>query len=841
MPSAATASLLRDSAMKKKLGLKALLWLMSAAGVVGMLVISLFFLSVFHASQLASKENEVRERVEMALSLVDEYHAREQRGELTHADAQARALAAVRHMRTGDADYLWVNDTAHVMLMHPYMPELEGKQLVDFKDSNGKNIIAAFVQAATAAGEGGYVPYTWPKPGASLPQPKLSYVKLFPSWQWIIGSGVYVDDVEAAFRQQLWVIALIVGGMGLLSALLAYRLRHLVLDRVGGDMADAVNIATRLAGGKFDTLIDLSAAVPRRGEVGRAGWLGGWRHYFSARRLAEIENRRLGEALKQSHEAIALVDADLHYSYVNPAYCRLFGYRQEEVVGQSVRLLEVAEDKEHSPDETVQIATRSGLFHGEVLRRAKDGRPIPVLVNIAPVFDEHRIVSGYVATMTDLSEIKRVTEQLRKNEEKFHAIFDQTFQFIGILKPDGCVLDTNRSSLDALGIELDEVLGKPFWETPWWRASGEQCEQLRAAVARAAQGDFVRFEVANMLGDGLLRYLDFSLKPVYDSHGAIELLVAEGRDITERKLAEEEARTAVREISRINSQLRALNSKLEQAQNQILQSEKMASIGVLAAGVAHEINNPIGFVSSNLGTLGDYVEDLLELLNVYEYGETLLRQSDAPEAAALIGQLEALKERIDLQFMREDVVGLLSESHEGITRVKNIVQSLKDFAHVSREDSWAAADLHAGIESTLQVVWNELKYKCQVVKEFGQLPPVECLLPQLNQVFMNLLVNAAQAIEEKGIVTIRTGVRDDWVWIEIADTGKGIPAEQLKQIFDPFFTTKPVGKGTGLGLSVSYSIVQKHQGRIEVDSEVGKGSTFRVWLPVSQQAVAEVA
>jgi PAS domain S-box-containing protein len=826
--------------MTKKLGLKALLWLMFAIGMIGMLAISLLFLSVFHSAQLSSKENEVRERVEIAASLLQEYAAREGRGEFSRAEAQARAMAAVRHMRTVDDDYLWINDTEHVMLMHPFMPELEGRKLVDFKASKGKDIVVAFVTVARQSAQGGYVPYTWPKPGATQPQPKLSYVKLFAPWQWVVGSGVYVDDIEAAFRRQLWSIVGIVGGLGGLLMLLAYQLRRHVLNRVGGDMAEAVTIATHLAGGKLDALIDLSAERPRQATAG-AGWLSKWRGYFSARKVADIERRRLGEALKQSHEAVALVDADLHYAYVNPAYSRLFGYRLEEVVGQSVRLLEVAGDSGHSPDETVKIAVSSGLFHGEVVRRAKDGRLIPVLINIAPVFDEHRIISGYVATMTDLTEIKRVTEQLRENEEKFHAIFDQTFQFIGILKPDGRVVDANRTSLDALSIELAEVLGKPFWETPWWSYSGEQRARLQDAVQRAAKGEFVRFEATNMVADGQLRYADFSLKPVFDSHGQVELLISEGRDITERKLAEEEAQAAVREISRINSELRALNHQLEQAQNQILQSEKMASIGVLAAGVAHEINNPIGFVSSNLGTLGGYVKDLLELLNVYEHVEALARQSGSPEAAALIDRLQALKESIDLQFMREDVIGLLAESHEGITRVKNIVQSLKDFAHVSREDTWAPADLHAGIESTLQVVWNELKYKCQVVKEFGQLPPVECLLPQLNQVFMNLLVNAAQSIEVKGVVTIRTGVRDDWVWIEIADTGKGIPAAQLKQIFDPFFTTKPVGKGTGLGLSVSYSIVQKHQGRIEVDSEVGKGSTFRIWLPVSQQTVEQTA
>ena len=172
----------------------------------------------------------------------------------------------------------------------------------------------------------------------------------------------------------------------------------------------------------------------------------------------------------------------------------------------------------------------------------------------------------------------------------------------------------------------------------------------------------------------------------------------------------------------------------------------------------------------------------------------------------------------------------------GLDRVTRIVQNLKDFSRLDCDDEWTFEDLHRGIDSTLNVVWNHLKYTCEVKKEYGDLPPVQCLLSQLNQIFLNLLVNAADAIESKGTITIRTGAQGDQAWVEVADTGRGIPPDNLRHIFDPFFTTKAVGKGTGLGLSVSYSIVQKHNGRIEVDSTVGHGSRFRVWLPVQQPA-----
>ncbi|MEQ6341686.1 MAG: ATP-binding protein [Gammaproteobacteria bacterium] len=293
------------------------------------------------------------------------------------------------------------------------------------------------------------------------------------------------------------------------------------------------------------------------------------------------------------------------------------------------------------------------------------------------------------------------------------------------------------------------------------------------------------------------------------------------RDITERKKAETG-------ILQYNLELSELNQKLQEAQNQLLQSEKMAAVGQLAAGVAHEINNPIGYVHSNLGTLEKYLQDVFGMLDVYEQAESMIADG------TVLSRLQAAKQKFGLGFMKEDVPALMSESKEGITRVKKIVQDLKDFSHVDATEEWQWTDLRKGIDSTLSIVNNEIKYKAQVVKEYGVIPEVECLSPQLNQVFMNLLVNAAHAIEARGTITIRTGIEGEEVWVEVADTGKGIAQENLKRIFDPFFTTKPIGKGTGLGLSLSYGIIQKHHGRIEVKSEVGKGTTFRVCLPIKQ-------
>ena len=281
------------------------------------------------------------------------------------------------------------------------------------------------------------------------------------------------------------------------------------------------------------------------------------------------------------------------------------------------------------------------------------------------------------------------------------------------------------------------------------------------------------------------------------------------------------------ELLRRNLELTELNEKLSRAQAQLLQSEKLASIGQLAAGVAHEINNPISFVFSNFGTLQTYISDLLRVLFSYEQAERFITDADA------LRRIASLREQVDLDFVVSDVRILMAESREGIERVRKIVADLKDFSRVDSHQDWQWTNLHHGIDSTLNIVNNEVKYKADIVKEYGDIPDVECLPSQINQVIMNLVVNGAQAIQgPRGRITIRSGTDGDHVWIEIADTGCGIPPAIRSRIFYPFFTTKPIGTGTGLGLSLSYGIIQKHGGRIEVDSEEGAGTTFRIHLPV---------
>ncbi len=297
-------------------------------------------------------------------------------------------------------------------------------------------------------------------------------------------------------------------------------------------------------------------------------------------------------------------------------------------------------------------------------------------------------------------------------------------------------------------------------------------------------------------------------------------------EVTERKRAEDDLIKTTNELHRINQELKA-------TQSQMLQREKMASVGQLAAGVAHEINNPTSFVASNLETLGTYFDETKEVITCQNEIIKALQGSD--ESGAL-EKINALREKTKIDYILGDGKDLIEESIEGTDRITNIVKGLRTFARTDQNDS-DHENINSCLESTLNIVWNELKYKSTVEKSYGELPLIECYPQQLNQVFMNILVNAAQAIETEGKIAIKTKHDGDSIYISISDNGCGIPADIQSKIFDPFFTTKEVGKGTGLGMSISYEIIKKHNGEIKVESEEGKGTTFVIQLPVGKDVI----
>jgi signal transduction histidine kinase len=281
--------------------------------------------------------------------------------------------------------------------------------------------------------------------------------------------------------------------------------------------------------------------------------------------------------------------------------------------------------------------------------------------------------------------------------------------------------------------------------------------------------------------------------------------------------------------------------KLNNMQNQLIQNEKLASIGQLAAGVAHEMNTPMGFVASNFATLQKYMNKLLHLFSMYEDLLLTVETGTKEERIEKMQEVSKHRKEIKIDFILDDIKELFEESKEGIDRVTSIIQNLRDFSRIDQAEDFEEYNLNNGIKATLTIAKNEIKYDADIKTEFSELPVIFCNSGRINQVFLNILVNAAQAIKSqerdgKGTITIRTYSTDDEVVCEITDDGPGIPSDKISKVFDPFFTTKPVGKGTGLGLSVSYDIiVNKHKGDLLIDSQVGKGTRFTVKLPINRK------
>lgn len=293
-----------------------------------------------------------------------------------------------------------------------------------------------------------------------------------------------------------------------------------------------------------------------------------------------------------------------------------------------------------------------------------------------------------------------------------------------------------------------------------------------------------------------------------------------------------ERRLSSQKLKRNYAKLKEMHQQLKQAQNQLVQSEKMSSLGQIAAGMAHEINNPIGFVTSNMDTLHDYCRIFTQLIQRYKELEKVSHNHQEQEMLKAIQGIEALKAKEDIDFIIEDLEQLFTESLDGLHRTREIVANLKSFARVDSGEQ-QEVDLNECLENTLKIIWNELKYTIELKKDYGELPPLKCNGGQLSQVFMNIIMNARDACGEKGQIEISTGYQEPDLIVKIKDNGCGIPKAVMEKIFDPFFTTKPVGSGTGLGMSISFGIIEQHKGRIEVDSEEGIGTTFTIILPTN--------
>ena len=442
------------------------------------------------------------------------------------------------------------------------------------------------------------------------------------------------------------------------------------------------------------------------------------------------------------------------------------------------------------------------------------------------------LLSSRVENCLYYSDLEKALEQERLAEAKYRGIFENAAEGIVQISPDGRMVSCNPAAATLLGYaspaEILQVVTDPAHQLY------VQPRQRREIFRRLRKGKTVKnYEVEFYCKDGSRRWLQVSFRPVFGDAG--EMLYVDGLvlDISDRKrveLALKELNEQLEQrVAERTSELEEAYRELKNAQSRILQQEKMASIGQLAAGVAHEINNPMGFILSNLNSLGKYADKITGFMTLQK--ETLEDMAAGAGPEPLLEKLREEKRTLKLDFVLDDLDQLIRESLEGAERVRTIVQNLKSFSRVD-ETEFRVAHVNEGIENTINIVWNELKYKAELIRDYGDIPPIYCNLGQLNQVVMNLLVNAVQAIPSHGRITVSTACREETVVITVADTGSGIPTEHLGKIFEPFFTTKEVGKGTGLGLSIAYDIVKKHGGDLQVESAVGEGTTFTITLPI---------
>ncbi|MFZ6646043.1 PAS domain S-box protein [Undibacterium sp. TJN25] len=506
-----------------------------------------------------------------------------------------------------------------------------------------------------------------------------------------------------------------------------------------------------------------------------------------------------------ARDLICAIDAEGVLVEVNDAWQRVLGYSRDELLGRRFLDFLCDDDKEETIRAAQSIMEGAELHGFENRYMHKNGQPVGIS------WSAHWSAADglMIGVGRDITELKLAQQQLQESEQRYRSLFDFHPDAVYSYDLDGRFLSGNAAVERITGYSVQTASGEYLLPI----VTGKDRERVSVMIRMAMQGKPQNYDMAGHKPDGSLFHVNVTNLPIVVD-GEIVGVFAIAKDIAGKMQAEAE---------------------LQAARSRLAQAEKLASIGQLAAGIAHEINNPLGYVNSNLTVLSRHSNKLLQLLDAYRGVEM---QLDPNLTASK--RLQAVKAGIDVNYVRADLIEVMADAREGIGRVSKIVQSLKDFSRMEQQAQCVPADLHQALDSTLSMASNEIRYKADVVKEYGELPLVECVIGEISQVFMNLLVNAAQAMETRGVISILTRSQGDVVTIAISDNGSGISPDSAGRIFDPFFTTKPVGQGTGLGLAISYGIVQKHGGSIELASEEGKGSCFTVALPVRAVAARQL-
>jgi len=417
--------------------------------------------------------------------------------------------------------------------------------------------------------------------------------------------------------------------------------------------------------------------------------------------------------------------------------------------------------------------------------------------------------------------IAKRTKKLSESEKKYRLIAENASDIIWTIDPDGNYMYISPSVERIRGFKPEDIIGQPIEKTLSRESAGFVRKLIEELRESESPSDFAqanqRFEIQHPTKSGESKWSEVMTGPLYKESG--ELIGFQGvtRDITDRKNTE----IALRET---NEKLTEANNELKTTQSQLIQSEKMASLGELTAGIAHEINNPVNYVYTSITPL---LRDIDEIKHMIDKCMLLDNNSDMSEQ---INHVNEYARKVDIKYIFDEVFSLMKGIREGANRTKEIVEGLRNFSRLDT-DTLKPAKIHEGIDSTLMLLNNKITDQMKIEKNYGNLPPINCYPGKLNQVFMNILNNAITAVGLAGEILITTSYDNSMARISIKDNGPGMSEEIKKRIFEPFFTTKEIGKGTGLGLSVSYGIMKNHKGKINVASKEGEGTEFIITIP----------